>query len=218
MEIKELQIITSQLEETETFYNQILNIPTLEKSENEVSFRIGSSKLSFEVSTADQPVYHIAFDIPKNQLMEAYEWLKQRTPIIPISPSSDFSDFEQWNAKSFYFYDNNKNVLELICRYELDNESGLPFDGSSLLAITEIGLVSDDVAFLAETLMGKYDLELYEKQPARDNFTVLGDDHGLLILVNQDRDWYPTTQKAKSFPVKLVFNNGTEEDQELSMS
>ncbi|WP_316751201.1 hypothetical protein [Pedobacter gandavensis] len=218
MEIKELQVITSQLAETETFYNQILNISTLEKTENKVSFMLGSSKLSFEVTTAVQPVYHIAFDIPKNQLMEAYKWLKQRTPVIPLSPESDFSNFELWNAKSFYFHDNNKNLLEFICRYDLDNESDLPFDGSSILAITEIGLVSEDVAFLAETLMGKYDLEVYEKQPAQDNFTVLGDDHGLLILVNQDRDWYPTTQKAKSFPIKMVFNNGTAEDQELNIS
>lgn len=218
MEIKELQIITTQLEETERFYNQILNLATLDKTEHEVSFQIGRSKLSFVAATADQPVYHIAFDIPKNKLVEAYEWLKLRTAILPVTPESNFSNFELWNAKSFYFHDNNKNLLELICRSDLDNESEQKFDGSSILAISEIGLVADDVPFLAETLMSKYGLEVYEKQPAQDNFTVLGDENGLFILVNQDRDWYPTAQKAKLFPVKLIFNNGSGEDQELAIS
>lgn len=218
MEIKELQIMTNQLEETETFYNQVLNITTLDKTENEVSFQIGKSKLSFVTASADQPVYHIAFDIPNNKLMEAFEWLKQRTAILPVTPDTNFSNFELWNAKSFYFHDNNKNLLEFICRSDLNNAAEQPFDESLMLAISEIGLVADDVPFLAETLMSKYDLEVYEKQPAQDNFTVLGDEHGLLILVNQDRDWYPTTQKAKPYPVKLIFNNGNGEDQELNIS
>lgn len=218
MEIKELEVITNQLEETEAFYNQILNIDTHDKSENEVSFLIGRTELKFMRTTIEQPVYHMAFDIPKNQLMGAYEWLKQRTPIIPVSPETDFSDFELWNSKSFYFHDNNKNLLELICRYDLDNESDEPFDGSSILTVSEIGLVSDDVPFLAETLMNKYGLEVYEKQPAQDNFTVLGDEQGLFIIVNVDRNWYPTAQKAASFPVKVTFNNSEKEDQELIIS
>ncbi|WP_316842566.1 hypothetical protein [Pedobacter gandavensis] len=219
MEIKELQIITTQLAETETFYNQILNLDTHDKTENEVSFLIGRTKLSFVLeATTAQPVYHMAFDIPKNKLMEAYEWLKKRIKIISVTPETDFSSFELWNAKSFYFHDNNENVLEFICRYDLDNESDSDFGGSSILAVTEIGLVSEDVPFLAETIMSKYGLEVYEKQPARDNFTVLGDEQGLLILVNEDRNWYPTDQKAKSFPIKMIFNNGTAEDQELSIS
>lgn len=218
MEIKELQIITNQLEETERFYTEILNVPTQERTGDKVSFLIGRTKLSFVLDTAlVQPVYHMAFDIPKNQLMEAYNWLKQRINIIPVSPETDFSSFELWNAKSFYFHDNNDNVLELICRYDLDNESDIPFDGS-LLAVSEIGIVSDDVPFLAETIMNKYGLEVYEKQPAQDNFTVLGDEQGLLILVNEDRNWYPTTQKAKLFPIKMVINNGTNGDQDLNIS
>lgn len=65
MEIRELQLITNQLEETETFYNQILNIPTQDKSENERSFLIGKTRLSFVLGSEDHPVYHLAFDIPK---------------------------------------------------------------------------------------------------------------------------------------------------------
>ncbi|WP_316822683.1 VOC family protein [Pedobacter gandavensis] len=219
MEIKVLQLITNHLIETERFYNQVLNLNTLDKSSDEVSFLIGRTKLSFvQKETIEKPVYHMAFDIPKNQLMEAYEWLKQRTKIIPVTPETDFSNFELWNANSFYFHDHNENLLEFICRQDLDNASEQAFDGSSLLAITEIGLVSEDVPFLAETLMAKYGLEVYEKQPAQDNFTVLGDEQGLLILVNEDRNWYPTDQKAKSFPVKMVINNGTNGDLELNIS
>ncbi|MNY37869.1 hypothetical protein D3C86_1724580 [compost metagenome] len=138
--------------------------------------------------------------------------------MLPVTEETEFSDFELWNAKSFYFYDNNENLLELICRYDLDNQSEHTFDGSSILHVSEIGLVSDDVPFLAETLMNKYGLDVYSKQPAQDNFTALGDEEGLFIIVNEDRNWFPTEKKAKSFRTKIIFNTGMDEDQELSIS
>lgn len=218
MEIKELGLITNNLTDTEVFYNQVLDIPTAIRTETEISFLIGKTKISFQESPADHPVYHIAFDVPKNQLQEAYEWLKQRTNILPVNESTTFSVFELWNAKSFYFYDNNGNLLELICRYDLENTSDQPFSSSSILYASEIGLVTGDVPFLAETLMSKYGLNVYEKQPVQDNFTALGDEQGLLIIVNNDRNWFPTDKKASSFPTKIVLNTGNGKDQEILVS
>jgi hypothetical protein len=35
----------------------------------------------------------------------------------------------------------------------------------------------------------------------------LGTDTGLFILVEENRDWYPTDKKAKSFWTKVLFLN-----------
>ena len=218
MRIKELHLLTNNLKDTVRFYTQVLGATVKEEKEEELSLLLGETLISFQNSPEENPVYHVAFDIPGNKLEEAYQWLKQRTTILPVTAETEFSDFQLWNAKSFYFYDNNGNLLELICRYDLDNNSDLIFDGSSILYVSEIGLVSDDVPFLAETLMNKYGLEVYSKQPAQDNFTALGDDEGLLIIVNADRNWFPTDKKAKSFRTKIIFDTGTNEDHELSIS
>lgn len=218
MKIKELHLLTSNLTETVQFYTQVLAAVLIEEKEEEISLLSGETKIVFQLSTEENPIYHLAFDIPKNKLEEAYHWLKQKINLLPVTEETEISDFELWNAKSFYFYDNNENVLELICRYDLDNQSEHAFDGSSILHVSEIGLVSDDVPFLAETLMNKYGLDVYSKQPAQDNFTVLGDEEGLLIIVNQDRNWFPTEKKARSFRTKIIFNSGMGEDQELSIS
>lgn len=218
MRIKELHLLTNNLKDTAQFYTQVLGATVKGENEQELSLLLGETLISFQNSPEENPVYHVAFDIPGNKLEEAYQWLKQRTTILPVTAETEFSDFQLWNAKSFYFYDNNGNLLELICRYDLDNNSDLIFDGSSILYVSEIGLVSDDVPFLAETLMNKYGLEVYSKQPAQDNFTALGDDEGLLIIVNADRNWFPTDKKAKSFRTKIIFDTGTNEDHELSIS
>lgn len=218
MRIKELHLLTNNLNNTAQFYTQVLGATVKMENEQELSLLLGETLISFQNSPEENPVYHLAFDIPGNKLEEAYHWLKQRTTILPVTAETEFSDFQLWNAKSFYFYDNNGNLLELICRYDLDNDSDLIFDGSSILYVSEIGLVSDDVPFLAETLINKYGLEVYSKQPAQDNFTALGDEEGLLIIVNADRNWFPTEKKAKSFRTKIVFNTGTDEDQELSIA
>lgn len=218
MRIKELHLLTNHLKDTAQFYTQVLGATVKAENEQELSLLLGETLIYFQNSPEENPVYHLAFDIPRNKLEEAYHWLKERTTILPVTADTEFSDFQLWNAKSFYFYDNNENLLELICRYDLDNDSDLIFDDSSILYVSEIGLVSDDVPFLAETLMNKYGLEVYSKQPAQDNFTALGDEEGLLIIVNADRNWFPTEKKAKSFRTKIVFNTGADEDQELSIA
>lgn len=218
MRIKELHLLTNNLKDTVRFYTQVLGATVKEEKEEELSLLLGETLISFQNSPEENPVYHLAFDIPKNKLEEAYHWLKQRTTVLPVTQETEFSDFQLWNAKSFYFYDNNENLLELICRYDLDNEADRIFDASSILYVSEIGLVSDDVPFLAETLINKYGLEVYSKQPAQDNFTALGDEEGLLIIVNTDRNWFPTEKKARSFRTKIVFNTGTDEDQEIQIS
>lgn len=217
MNILELELLTDNINETETFYNNSIGLKTISKNNSSISFATGSTKLTFRASKNLKPVYHFAFDIPHNQLAEAFTWIEKKTEILEVIPPDKIADFYNWNAKSFYFYDNNGNILEFIARYDLDNTSEEPFDGTSIVSISEIGFVAENVSELSDEICKKYGLSIFSKQPVLKKFIVLGTETGLFILVEENRDWYPTDKKAKSFWTKVVFdNNGETREIEVS--
>ena len=217
MNILELELLTANINETELFYNNVIGLEIISKNNSSISFRAGSTKLTFRSSENLKPVYHFAFDIPNNKLLEAFAWIEKKTKILYVIPPDKIADFYNWNAKSFYFYDNNGNILEFIARFRLDNVSEKPFDGSSIVSVSEIGFVSKNVSQLSDKICEKYALSIFSKQPKLNKFIVLGTDTGLFILVEENRDWYQTDKKAKSFWTKVVFfNNGETREIEVS--
>ncbi|TRX31146.1 glyoxalase [Flavobacterium sp. ZT3R18] len=210
MNILELELLSDDILKTELFYNEVLGLETIYKDHSSISFNAGVTKLTFRSSINVKPVYHFAFDIPNNKLLEAFAWIEKKTEIMYVIPPDKIADFYNWNAKSFYFYDNNGNILEFIARNDLDNASQKPFDGSSILSVSEIGLVSENVVIQCEELFDKYGLTAYSKQPKLNKFIVLGTTTGLFILVEGNRDWYPTDKKSKSFWTKVVFDHNGE--------
>lgn len=207
MKILELELLSDDVSKTEAFYNQVLGLETLYRDHFSVSFHAGATKLTFHSSKNVKPVYHFAFDVPNNKLLEAFSWIESKTEIMYVIPPDKIADFYNWNAKSFYFYDNNGNILEFIARNDLDNASEKSFDGKSILSVSEIGLVSKNVTAQCDELFDKYGLTPYSKQPKLSKFIVLGTVTGLFILVEENRDWYPTDTKSKSFWTKVVFNH-----------
>jgi catechol 2,3-dioxygenase-like lactoylglutathione lyase family enzyme len=210
MNILELELLSDDILKTEVFYNEVLGLETIHKDSSSVSFNAGSTKLTFRSSINVKPVYHFAFDVPNNKLLEAFAWIEKEAEIMYVIPPDKIADFYNWNAKSFYFYDNNGNILEFIVRNDLDNASQKAFDGSSILSVSEIGLVSKNVVVQCDELFDKYGLTAYSKQPKLNKFIVLGTVTGLFILVEENRDWYPTDKKSKSFWTKIVFSNNGE--------
>ena len=114
MLIKKLQLLTDNLEETGKFYGQILDLPVLHKSDCFITFLTGESELSFHLSTGERPKYHFAFNIPCNQIEQALAWMEGKATLLPIEGKGPIVDFSNWNAKAFYFLDNNENILEFI--------------------------------------------------------------------------------------------------------
>jgi catechol 2,3-dioxygenase-like lactoylglutathione lyase family enzyme len=216
MKILELELLSDDILKTEVFYNEVLGLNTMSKEDSGISFNAGSTKLTFRPSINVKPVYHFAFDVPNNKLLEAFDWIEKKTEIMYVIPPDKIADFYNWNAKSFYFYDNNGNILEFIARNDLDNASQKAFDGASILSVSEIGLVSKNVVVQCDELFDKYGLTAYSKQPKLNKFIVLGTVTGLFILVEENRDWYPTDKKSKSFWTKIVFsNNGETREMEI---
>lgn len=206
MQISEVHLLTNSLLETKLFYVEKLGFKVVEQTDELLCFEVGVSKLWFHQSDAvEKPVYHFAFDIPENQLEAGLEWMRSKAELIPYAKDRFIIDFPNWNAKSFYFYDNNGNILEGIVRYDLLNICNEPFGGNSFLKISEIGFAVADVLTFCNEINFMYGTDYFVKQPKKDHFSVLGDDHGLFIVSSRNRHWYPTQQMAKSFWTKVIF-------------
>eukprot|EP01133_Synstelium_polycarpum_P012536 gene12536-14715_t len=209
MDIQEIKIETKALEATLSFYTELLGLELLYKSKERICISAGTSVLTFIKSKGpEHPVYHIAFNIPPGQLQQSIDWLHGKADLLPVTESNVVAAFENWNANAVYFLDNNGNLLEFIARHDLSVASDEPFSGHSILCISEIGVVTEQVPQLANRLMSTYGLPVFSKQPRADNFTALGDDSGLLILVENRRNWFPTKIPAEKFPLSILIREG----------
>jgi len=206
MKIIELHLLSNDLVNTATFYNEILGLPIVYQNDSAIKFSAGTSSLIFKRTFDIDPFYHFAFNIPASKFEAAFGWLISKLPVIQITPSIDIADFKSWNAKAFYFYDNNNNIVEMIARFDLDNNSALPFSGESICCVSEIGLVVDDAATYGLSIMEAYGVSYFSKQVPQPGFVALGDDDGLLIVVDKNRDWYPTKIKSKPFCTSVIID------------
>jgi len=205
MDILEIELLTDNIEETRKFYAEILGFEIVFNSVGTISFRTGESILTFNQSYNTGPKYHFAFNIPCNKIDEALIWTSKKTDVIKIGDLKAIADFDSWNAKAFYFYDNNENILEFISRVELNNISHKPFTISSVLAISEIGIVTDDPLAFADKLSVENKLSYFSKGKKSEDFVTIGNDNGLFIIVRTNRKWYPTNIKAKTYFSKIKF-------------
>ena len=213
MEIKEIVIQTDDLKGTENFYANVLGFELIKKEQNTIAFLAGNSILSFIKSTNLNPKYHFAFNIPKNKLNEATIWLNSKVNLLLNDENEIITDCGDWNAKAIYFYDNNNNIVEFITRFDLTNETEKKFDASSVLSISEIGIVANDPMKLASQIMDKNHLKYFEKGKQSENFISIGDDNGLVIIVKNDRKWYPTEQKAEQHVARVkIISKGIKHD------
>lgn len=193
MEITHLTLLAQDLPALHHFYTDILGLPMLEGGEEVITFGVGRSKLTFLQADEDwEGSYHFAFNIPENQFGQAKAWLSARIELIHNPTGQDEFRFESWNAHALYFFDPAGNILELIARHDLPNASDTPFRGDSLLAISEIGLTTSDVAATVRQIQSYLQLKVYRNSESEE-FVALGDAIGLLIIVKKGRIWWPET-------------------------
>ncbi len=153
MKIKQLILEISKPGELMRFYETVLGLSVETGTNKEIKINIGNTELVFQQAKAAEPFYHFAINIPANKIEEAKRWLKDRVELIWIDQyKSDVADFVNWHAKSVYFFDPAGNILELIARFDLDNENGEPFSSSQFLSISEIGLVFKEKTWKKELI------------------------------------------------------------------
>lgn len=204
MKIEKLQIFSNHLQEQFRFFREILGFEIKEYSENRFKIEMGFSILEFQYKKDATP-YHIAFHIPDHQEKEALEWIKRRVPVLK-DENEEIVDFSAWNAKSLYFYDADKNILEFISRGNFQKPASNIFSEKSILGIAEIGVVTDNVQEKFDYFHTEYGLEKYDGD--FEKFCAIGDDQGLLITINgKQKKWFPTNDKAHSSGFCINFNH-----------
>lgn len=207
MTINELKLLTRNINEQIQFYHEVIGLKLIERTESSASFSIGKSVLSL-ISSDDFLPYHFAINIPSNQFTEALKWLKQRVNIIKYN-DIEIQEFNSWNAKAIYFYDNDKNLVEFIARKNLNNLSNEKFNSKSLLEISEIGVPVNDIEMTYNSISKIIKLPIYDG--GFDRFCAIGNETGLFICINKNvKDWFPTAEKAHSSKFELDFQqNGS---------
>jgi catechol 2,3-dioxygenase-like lactoylglutathione lyase family enzyme len=207
MHITHLTLAAHDLYAANDFYAVKLGLPLLEIDEESITFQIGTTELTFRA--ADTPAqYHIAFNIPENQIEAGYVWLNQVTQTLLTDTGEFIAAFESWNAHSVYAIDPLGNVIELIARHGLHNGVRGAFTPESLLCVSEIGIPVDDVITAADDVAGATG-DGYYLGEVSEVFTAVGDEHGLLIIVPRGREWYPQTGiPAYDVPLRLGVQGG----------
>jgi len=210
MKLEHIQIQTNNIQDTITFYKDLLGLPIIKSNLNAASIQAGNSVLEFIENLNFKSIYHFAFNIPENKLDEAIEWCKNKVDLIFIEDQKVITNFENWNASAVYFYDNNGNLLEFIARHDLDNAQTEAFSSKSILNISEIGIVNENPLELGNQLIEQHDLAFFSKNDNSEIFAAVGDDEGLLIMVKPNRNWYPTQTPSESNRTKVrIDNKGT---------
>lgn len=203
-----IELVSPDLKQTIGFYADLLGLEMLDAGPDKAAFQLGETRLEFMEDPTIVPVYHMAFDIPKNKLQEALDWFTARLEVLPLPDGGRIMNFANWQAESFYFFDTTGNLLECIVRYDQKEEASGAFGANQLLRVSELGIVTNDVSALVEKLRTEHGLLPFVKQPVLENFAALGNETGLLILSKEGRNWFPTQVPAKRYYWRLLLNKG----------
>jgi catechol 2,3-dioxygenase-like lactoylglutathione lyase family enzyme len=207
MKIYSIQIETAALDPVIAFYHTTLGLPYVADA-GKVYFQTGGSQLVFSENPASRGIYHFAFNIPGNQIREGMAWLERAgIALIANEKGENQIDFSSWNAEAAYFFDPAGNIVELIARRDLQNESEHPFGLDSLMEISEIGIVTDDVLAWNARAEAEFGILPFDKQKPSADFSALGTDMGLFIVVEEGRNWFLTDIPAAKAPLKVSFEN-----------
>ena len=186
------------------FYRDLLGLEIRDQKEKSFEIVMESSILKFRQDKNFTP-YHIAIYIPDKQEEKALAWLKTRVSILK-NGKDEIVDFSAWDAKSIYFYDEDKNILEFISRKNFNKPVSEVFSEKSLLGIAEIGLATNDIEEKFIFLHQQYELEIFDGN--FEKFCAIGDHQGLFITINKNlKDWFPTGDKTFSSDFRINFNH-----------
>ena len=152
----------------------------------------GRTRLRFEPGPA--VCSHFAVNVPPQRFEEAVEWARERVELVDADVP-----FPAWRARSAYFFDPGGNIVELIARERAPGDD-------LFLEISEVGLPVADVGAAVEWLESELGLPHFSGN--RRDFSAVGDDRGLFIVVPVGRPWLFTDEPAPDVPLRLTIEPG----------
>jgi hypothetical protein len=154
----------------------------------------GASRLRFEPGPA--VCSHFAVNVPPQRFEEAVAWARERAEV-----EHDDVPFPDWRARAAYFFDPGGNIVELIARERAPGDE-------LFLEISEVGLPVADVGATVEWLESEAELPHFSGN--RRDFSAVGDDRGLLIVVPVGRPWLFTEEPAPDAPLRVAIESERE--------
>lgn len=219
MRITELHLSTQDLHAQQLFYTRTLGLPLVTETGASFTIQAGATRLLFQRTEQEGFLYHFAFSIPSNKLVQAKEWLLARTPpvsLLSLDGQEVFHDVANWNVSNLYFYDAAGNILEFIAHHDLPDSTPDRFDEHSVLHISEIGLAVENVLAQVAEFKDRFGMEPYRGE-SNDTFTAVGDVYGRFIVVKIGRFWFPTeTDAAPVAPVEVTIEGAEEQQYDAS--
>ncbi|MNK73069.1 Glyoxalase-like domain protein [compost metagenome] len=216
MRIEHLLLPASDPAAAAAYFGQVLQLPVAGDQ-----VQIGWSTLQLSDAAA-LPVggVHLAFNVPHDRFSEAARWLDARAERQRDAEGREHFRFEgRWEAESVYFTGPDGLILELIARRRLPaaGRSGV-FHGSEMTCISEVGIPAAAVDATQARLEAAFGVAALS--PPTPHFAPLGDDEGLLIVVDARRRWFPEQRSlpnAQGLQVRLgsVHAGATVEDTAL---
>lgn len=187
MRIHTLQLPVSDVAQVGAYFAEVLQLPV----QDDV-VRIGWTGVQLRPAGSD-PVggVHLAFNVPADRFEASTAWLLARTPLQRNAKGeAHFTFGGRWESESIYFDGPDGLILELIGRRRLPASGRVgAFHGSELTCVSEVGLPTADVAALSARAEAAFGLGYLS--PPVPHFAALGDDEGLLIVVDATRRWFP---------------------------
>ncbi len=191
MEISRLTLETANPAEQLEFYRDLLQFEPAGRG-----VKLGHSMLDFVPQEGIVCPVHFAINVSFDEIERVPNWLIRRGVEPVLSKSGLPIAFPSWAAKSVYFYDPAGNIGEFIGREALGTLNEM--------SISEVGVPVQGVIQIANEW--KKLLKVHTYGDALEGFEAIGDEKGLLILVDQGREWFPQTgvmAQLSSFKLKV---------------
>jgi len=207
VKVRQVTLTVEHLDEAASFYRDVLQLPVVTQ-DRRATVTVGSSRLVLEPGQRFRGVHHVAFGIAPADFARTRGWLQQRVELIVVDGSEVVDGPDGWSSRSVYFLGPEEILLELIAR---DVDAGVPrsrADGLRPVSISEVGIGVPDVAEAVRTLTRELDLAPFP--PQGQLFAPVGGHHGLVVLVQEERVWFPSHhQPAARGPVVLEIDAPT---------
>ena len=189
MKIFNVSLTVRGLGQAVRFYRDVLQFP-VEVTSSGAEVTVGFSRLSLAQGDSFEGVHHLAFGILPQEFELAHKWLARRVELLTAEGSEIILGSDEWKSRSLYFFGPEDIVLEFIARDSDMTESDPAVDSPRMLSISEVGFgvadVLDTVRVLSE------ELAIPHFYDCSSTFASMGNHDGLLIVVQQDRVWFPT--------------------------
>jgi len=213
MHITFLQLHTNNLPALQAFYSSLGFHVTLH--DEYIDIPIGTTLLRFQFD--DTPLsggYHFAINVAVPDIAIVRDWLRAHTPIIQSTQGTTIFQFDEWHAQAIYCYDPDNNIVEFIVRSDIVTHPHTSFRVADSLCISEIGLACTDVPATIAQFRNSVTIPDFFSHNAE--FWPIGDNHGLFIMVQSSRLWYPDTPiPAALMPVTVKFHTAPNQHWQL---